>query len=107
MVSRQDKYFLNSDAIKKGYFAASQVIQDHHYKKIGLSFGGDSWEYPLWALLNNKREIQLEYFGKDYPNHGFQYSDAEVVVGDIPPMSDCFDILYDWGYLKMWRRKKD
>jgi len=106
-VSRNEKYFVGRVDLKTGYFNAVQVIQTNQYKKIGLSFGGDSWEYPLWALIKNKDEKQMEYFGANYYNSGFEYSDAEVIVGDIPPNNDSFDILYDWGYLKMWSGKME
>jgi hypothetical protein len=53
-VDRSQEYFLNRPELEPGYQHATQKIADLGATDVGLVQGLDSWEYPLWALLQEK-----------------------------------------------------
>lgn len=60
--NRIDQYFRNNPEAKKQYIAAASFIRSQGCYDLGLSIGGDDWEYPFWVLLKK---------GSQYPriNH--------------------------------------
>jgi len=52
--SRDELYFCNKPDLRERYFAAVDILAKENADKIGLVIGGDSWEYPLWALLRTR-----------------------------------------------------
>lgn len=48
---RKQNYFNNNQSLRESYLSAVNTLLK--YDKIGLIIGGDSWEYPLWALLHS------------------------------------------------------
>ena len=52
--SRDELYFSNGQHLRERYLAAVDVLAKEETKSIGLIIGGDSWEYPLWALLRTR-----------------------------------------------------
>jgi hypothetical protein len=55
--SREELYFCNQPDIREQYFAAADILAKDNADSIGLVIGGDSWEYPLWALLRTRMKI--------------------------------------------------
>lgn len=57
--SRTEQYFSSRPDLKEDYLGAGNFIQSQACTQIGLALGGDTWEYPLWAILNNHAESSL------------------------------------------------
>ncbi len=51
---KPDGYFTYNPDIKDGYISAISKIQSFGSGKIGLVVGQDSFEYPLWSVLQNQ-----------------------------------------------------
>jgi len=49
--ARQDIYFNSRPPLGEAYREAIARIQDKNCSQVGLYIGGDSWEYPIWSLL--------------------------------------------------------
>ena len=57
--SRTEQYFSSRPDLKEDYLGATDFIQSRACTQIGLALGGDIWEYPLWAILNNHARPSL------------------------------------------------
>jgi len=64
---RIDQYFANNPGFQFSYQRAVQDLNAKECGHIGLSFGSDSWEYPLWAMmnLNKKKAFRIEHVNVD------------------------------------------
>jgi hypothetical protein len=51
-VPRLEQYFRNKPDLQAPYTYAATLVQDKRCAEIGLWLGGNTWEYPLWILLN-------------------------------------------------------
>ena len=102
--TREERYFPSYAVVKNSYISASNFIKSSGYKKIGLTFGWNDWEYPIWVLSDAlKNDIQLNYLGQDYPNKGYnKLSDADVWIGIGSPDPSAV-LIKDFGYLKIWK----
>lgn len=60
--SRIDQYFNNNSELRKPYIGATSFLNSQKCSKVGLSLGGDDWEYPFWILLqkNYNKNYQIE-----------------------------------------------
>jgi hypothetical protein len=58
--SRDALYFCNKPGLRERYFAAVEVLVKEKADRIGLVIGGDSWEYPLWALMRRRVPVMPE-----------------------------------------------
>jgi hypothetical protein len=52
-VPRLEQYFQNKPDLQAPYTYAATLAQDKRCTKIGLWLEPDTWEFPLWILLNN------------------------------------------------------
>jgi 4-amino-4-deoxy-L-arabinose transferase-like glycosyltransferase len=50
---RPEGYFAGNN-YENDYISVCSYVQTRNYIEIGLYFGEDSFEYPIWALLKNK-----------------------------------------------------
>jgi hypothetical protein len=48
---RAAQRFRNHPQLQPVYEAAASIVEGMACKRVGLVFGGDGWEYPLWPLL--------------------------------------------------------
>lgn len=67
-------YFTNRWEIADNYVRMADWINDKGYRNIGLLIGGDSYEYPLMALLDNYDHIEhvnVENETEKYEDHNF------------------------------------
>lgn len=65
--SRNAQYFSNNPDFRFSYDRAVEKLGELACSDIGLSFKGDSWEYPLWPLLQKKfqNKLRLEHVACD------------------------------------------
>jgi hypothetical protein len=61
-VSRVDQYFTEYP-FKQPYLDAMKVLQENGCENIGLIIGGNTYEYPLWAILKYQygMNVRLEH----------------------------------------------
>jgi hypothetical protein len=52
--SRYDMYFINRPDLQAPYTEATEWLRSQNCSQIGLSIGGNTWEYPFWILLGNE-----------------------------------------------------
>jgi 4-amino-4-deoxy-L-arabinose transferase-like glycosyltransferase len=48
---RRTQYFRAFPDLEPSYVGAASFLRQHGYKEVGLKFGFNDWEYPLWVLL--------------------------------------------------------
>ena len=79
MTNRVDQYFANRPRLEADYIGAARFLLSRKCSDIGLVFGANDWEYPLWVTLQaSTRPIRIEHFNVDnisspmpYPNGAF------------------------------------
>ena len=49
-----ERYFVHRPYLQDSYIPAVDAVLENECYDIGLYIGGDSWDYPLWALMNAK-----------------------------------------------------
>jgi 4-amino-4-deoxy-L-arabinose transferase-like glycosyltransferase len=62
--SRSDQIFAMRPILEPAVQAAVAAIRDHTESGVGLVLGGDTWEYPFWALINADRSrppVRIEH----------------------------------------------
>ncbi|MBP8755002.1 MAG: glycosyltransferase family 39 protein [Chitinophagales bacterium] len=59
--SKYDQYFFNQPTNQKPFFDISAIMQRNNLKNIGWIISGDSWEYPMWVLLNDETHLRMEH----------------------------------------------
>lgn len=52
--AKTDQYFSDSPELREPYIEAAKFLKSQDCTDLGLSFGFDSREYPLWVLLQEK-----------------------------------------------------
>lgn len=56
---RADGYFVYKEGSRQDYTEAIETVKEKNYQSIGLDIASNSYEYPIWAMLNNS-EIRIE-----------------------------------------------
>lgn len=51
-----DSYFYHIGGMRDDYIDICENIIEQQYKEIGIICGSDSYEYPLWGILNSQRD---------------------------------------------------
>jgi hypothetical protein len=61
--SRIDGYFNVNSILRKPYIDAAKFIKSQGCTEVGLSIGGNDWEYPFWVLLDRdkKESVRIEH----------------------------------------------
>ncbi|MFA5089006.1 MAG: glycosyltransferase family 39 protein, partial [Candidatus Omnitrophota bacterium] len=87
---RMEQYFANNPGFRYSYEQAAQEAKSTGCRQIGLSLGGNSWEYPLWVLLRpgGTTGPRLEHVrvvnesAKTLQEHPFNQFDPCVIIAD-------------------------
>lgn len=53
---RIEQYFNSREGLQEPYIKAANLLKSKECFELGLSVGEDSWEYPLWVLLDNRQQ---------------------------------------------------
>ncbi|MBL8012703.1 MAG: glycosyltransferase family 39 protein [Candidatus Omnitrophica bacterium] len=69
------QYFSNNKGMQFSYDRAVEEILKSSCSDIGLLMSWESWEYPLWPLLNapSAKNLRLEHIEVDNPSKKFPY----------------------------------
>lgn len=114
-VSRLEQYFRMNPALFSQYTHAAFLLKDKRCSHVGfLSQGGDSWEYPLWVLLEGKpiSSLRIEHFR--VTNQSVKASVPGAMEDFIPcglvavNMTEIPDLIIEGRreYVKAWTGKK-
>lgn len=57
---RVEQYFKNRPKLQQPYVQAVQFLKSKQCNKIGLMMGQDTWEYPLWVIMQQYEESQFQ-----------------------------------------------
>jgi hypothetical protein len=62
-IIRIEQYFKNRPQLQQPYTKAVEYLDSQHCRTVGLMMGQDTWEYPLWILMQQKfgNQFQLEH----------------------------------------------
>lgn len=92
---RDARYFANRPSLYEPYKRSAQFLTGSRCSDIGLTMGGDDWEYPFWVFLseNHRRKVRLEHVNvpnisrAEYRNSPFANFTpcAVIVVGADQP----------------------
>lgn len=64
--SRTQQYFTAKPELEQPYREAVEFVSSQSCHQIGLSVGGDTWEYPLWVLLQqNLQPVTIQHINVD------------------------------------------
>ena len=60
---RTDQYFSNRLSLQTPYREAADFVISQKCREVGLTMGGNDWEYPFWVLLqsDNVRKTRIEH----------------------------------------------
>ena len=67
---RPEGYFANRFEEYEPYAAVCAAIDDGGYNSVGLSMGGDDYEYPLWRMLPDE-VMRIEHVGVTNQSAGY------------------------------------
>lgn len=79
--SMYDQYFFNQPESKKPFFDMSAVIQRNNMHSVGWAITGDTWEYPMWVLLQDTYRLRMEHIMVN--NKTAMYEDSTFVPDGI------------------------
>jgi hypothetical protein len=106
---RTAQRFRNHPQLEPVYEAAADLVRDMRCQRVGMVFGWDGPEYPLWPLLRARlgRDVRLEHALVENPSGRLDPPDASapcavIVVGRDP------DGLLAWrgrSFVERWRRE--
>ncbi|MBW4604836.1 MAG: glycosyltransferase family 39 protein [Calothrix sp. FI2-JRJ7] len=57
---RVEQYFKNRPKLQQPYIQAVQYLNSNQCYKVGLMMGKDTWEYPLWMIMQQYPENQYQ-----------------------------------------------
>jgi hypothetical protein len=95
---RPAQYFMNNPGYIYSYLAAIKTMDAIGCKDVGLYFGDDAWEYPLWALAKEQELVGIRFEhvltrnasgGKPYPSGPF---DPCAVLSETPTAKDILEV---------------
>jgi Dolichyl-phosphate-mannose-protein mannosyltransferase len=82
-VDRTEQYFRNQHSLWFSYSRIASYLSGGQCKQIGLDFSGDTWEYPLWILLQ-------QGVGKDVRIESVNVENISArEVDQFPPFTPC------------------
>ncbi|MBI3977567.1 MAG: glycosyltransferase family 39 protein [Chloroflexi bacterium] len=88
-VSRLDQYFVRRPELQTPYVQAAARIRASGCSEIGLYFGADDWEYPLWLLLreDGPQRVRIEhvYAENAFPARMFRRMHGPPSLAGSPP----------------------
>jgi hypothetical protein len=106
--SRPGQMFKNRPELQRHYEAATAFVKSRGYRNIGISIGGDDWEYPFWDLLNRDEAhpVRIEHFEvKDVSKRkatNFQDCDLPDCIISLVPSSEDRITMNNGSFLKRW-----
>ncbi|MDJ0702076.1 MAG: glycosyltransferase family 39 protein [Leptolyngbyaceae cyanobacterium MO_188.B28] len=109
--TRSELYFASDPELGPFYVDAAKFIKSNTCPNIGLSFGGNTWEYPLWALLKNQAHptIRLEHVNVDnessekYQSKPFQdFIPCMLVASGVETAKDEELVALNQVYVREW-----
>lgn len=59
--SMYDQYFFNQPESQRPFFDMSAIIQRTGMQNVGWVVTGDTWEYPMWVLLDDVKNLRMEH----------------------------------------------
>jgi hypothetical protein len=84
---RISQYFTNKPKLMQDYYEIVQRLKNNNCSNVAIQIGVDTWEYPLWVLLQREfgRNIRIEHVNVDnvsgkIPFKNFNYCET-VSIG--------------------------
>lgn len=71
-----NQYFFNKMAEQRPFFDMSAVIQRENLKNIAWVVTADAWEYPMWVLLQNEKNITMQHVLVNNPTKKLETEEA-------------------------------
>src|SRR5215831_8334638 len=59
--SAMERLFDNQPQLLGPYQRAIEAIVASNGSQVGLILGGDSWEYPVWRMLRDRKLVRIEH----------------------------------------------
>ncbi|MGK5094963.1 glycosyltransferase family 39 protein [Deltaproteobacteria bacterium TL4] len=108
-LSRAEQYFNNRPELRQKYLKTLHYVREQQCKEIGLVWEGETYEYPLWILLQRPESPQtrLRHIMVDNPS-GALYLKQELYTPCL--LLSCRDSKEDLKlngavYLRDWREE--
>jgi hypothetical protein len=96
---RMSLYFANRPGLMTKYVDIAHHLKNIHCSNVALETNMDTWEYPLWVLLQKEfgPNIRIEHINVNnksgkIPTKKFNYCEVVSIDRGIPWISD-----YSWG----------
>lgn len=90
---RPTGYYVNRTTEQVPYGIICQAILDSGYKKIGLSIGSDTYEYPIWKILEGQAE-QIEHV--NVSNESLIYDDNSFIPECVIWIGNAPQTVFSW-----------
>ncbi len=83
---RVEQYFSNWPELARSYRGAAAAVAERHCTEVGVVLGWNTYEYPLWALLqrDSRRPVRVEHLGVENASARFAHG-AERPCAFIAP----------------------
>lgn len=91
---RPTGYYVNRVTEQVPYGIICQSILDGGYKKIGLSIGSDTYEYPIWKILEGQAE-QIEHV--NVSNESLIYDDGSFIPDCVIWIGNVPETVFSWN----------
>lgn len=90
---RSAAYFYTRSQDKEEYMELMQVLNEAEYENLGFYLGVDTYEYPIWAMLEKEKRIENVMVD----NETMQYADKDFVPEAIVVIRMDSDNIINYG----------
>lgn len=103
--SKSEEYFRSNDGRYNFYYEICNIINDGHYKNIGLDVSEDTYEYPLQVMI--KEKVNIKHVNVQNSSNIY-YDDSyipDVVISNISDENSINDyerIYNNKNYIKIY-----
>ena len=115
-IDRTSQYFAAKSQLESNYTTVSQIIKRQACQNVGLIIVPNSWEYPLWILLEEKGSppIRIEHVavtnmtqGMSQRQYAQNFSPCSVIaIGNKLDLDDQIT-LHNQTYKRYWQSSPD
>jgi hypothetical protein len=81
---RVEQYFANQPLRAVPYIAAAQKLSEMNCAQVGLALNMDDWEYPIWALANQRQGQTIRFENVNLTNASAKLSDQAPFLNFAP-----------------------
>lgn len=80
----EKQYFAANEQLYAPFVKVNALLQENNCQTLGYISGGDSWEYPFWALNKNNKSFSLYQLDTDNETKQLpQNTSSNIIIPDM------------------------